>query len=131
MEHILYFRNVELLPEPLDQWQNVNGTGLNMLNAFYGDPKRSVERMNFSVTYNATSILIPVSISEMHTFSRISFSLQDSCNIEMGHSISQTRCDFRNGLYSQIVVCLLPQPWRQGFSQNWKVQLIMRGTSLS
>lgn len=31
---------VEVLPEPLDQWQNVDGTGHNLLDAFYSDPKK-------------------------------------------------------------------------------------------
>jgi deoxyadenosine/deoxycytidine kinase len=30
----------EVLQEPIGQWQNVNGTGLNMLEAFYKDPHR-------------------------------------------------------------------------------------------
>ncbi len=32
----------EVLQEPIGQWQNVNGTGLNMLEAFYKDPHRSI-----------------------------------------------------------------------------------------
>eukprot|EP00897_Mesotaenium_endlicherianum_P008908 jgi/Mesen1/8045/ME000043S07429 len=31
---------VEVLPEPLEQWRNVNGTGHNVLQTFYDDPKR-------------------------------------------------------------------------------------------
>lgn len=33
---------VEVVPEPLDQWQNVDGSGrFNMLQAFYDDPQRN------------------------------------------------------------------------------------------
>jgi len=37
-----YCRVIDTLQEPLGEWQNVNGTGLNMLEAFYKDPKRSL-----------------------------------------------------------------------------------------
>ena len=29
-----------MVPEPVDQWQNVNGQGGNMLQQFYDDPQR-------------------------------------------------------------------------------------------
>ena len=37
-----FCRVIDTLQEPLGEWQNVNGTGLNMLEAFYKDPKRSL-----------------------------------------------------------------------------------------
>lgn len=39
---VFFCRVIETLQEPLGEWQNVNGTGLNMLDAFYKDPKRSL-----------------------------------------------------------------------------------------
>lgn len=30
----------QMVPEPVDQWQNVNGQGGNMLQQFYDDPTR-------------------------------------------------------------------------------------------
>lgn len=31
---------LQMVPEPVDQWQNVNGQGGNMLEQFYRDPER-------------------------------------------------------------------------------------------
>lgn len=37
---VIFCYLLQMVPEPVDQWQNVNGQGGNMLQQFYDNPRR-------------------------------------------------------------------------------------------